>query len=90
MDLRLLLSNHALMMAWYPGQACRVMIYPVAIYKLKLFIAKKLTYHNLYNQLSTTKNNSNDVPDEDTTNMTESSAMAAGNLVAHPKLQKLP
>ena len=62
------------------------MIYPVAIYKLKLFI----TYHNLYNQLSTTKNNSNDVPDEDTTNMTESSAMAAGNLVAHPKLQKLP
>ena len=48
------------------------------------------TYHNLYNQLSTTKNNSNDVLDEDTTNMTESSAMAAGNLVAHPKLQKLP
>jgi len=28
--------------------------------------------------------------DEDTTNMTESSAMAAGNLVAHPKLPKLP
>ena len=47
-------------------------------------------YHNLYNQLSTTKNNSNDVPDEDTTNMTESSAMAAGNLVAHPKLPKHP
>ena len=86
MDLPLLRSNHALMMTWYPGQACRVMIYPVAIHILKLFI----TYHNLYNQLSPAKNNSNDVPDEDTTNMTESSAMAAGNLVAHPKLQKLP
>ena len=38
MDLRLLLSNHALMMTWYPGQqAWRVIIYHVAIYKLELF-----------------------------------------------------
>ena len=37
MDLRLLRSNHALMMTWYPGQASRVMIYHVAIYKLKSF-----------------------------------------------------
>ena len=36
MDLPLLLSNHALLMTWYPGQACRVIIYPIEIYKLKL------------------------------------------------------
>ena len=60
MDLPLLLSNHALMMTWYPGQACRVMIYPVAIYKLKLFIAKKasrkhiITYTINYQQLKIT------------------------------------
>ena len=72
------------MMAWYPGQACRVIIYPIEIYKLKL------SYNILHNQLSTAKNNSFDVSDEDTTNTNESSAMAAGNLVAHPKLPKHP
>ena len=44
----------------------------------------KKTYQILHNQLPTAKNNSNDVLDEDTTNTSESSAMAAGNLVAHP------
>ena len=84
MDLRLLVSNHALMLTWYPGQACRVMIYHVAIYKLKSFIAKKLTYHILYNQSSPAQNNSNHVLDEDTTNTIQSGTMVAGNLVADP------
>ena len=77
MDLRLLLSNHALMMAWYPGQACRVRIYHVTIYKLKLL------YYGLHNQFSSAQINSYNVVDDDTTNAAETSTMAPGNIVAN-------
>ena len=75
MDLRLLLSNPALMMAWYPGQACRVMIYHVAIYTLKSL------YYRLHKQFSSVQNDSYNVLDDDTTNTAETSTMAAGNIV---------
>ena len=77
MDLRLLLSNHALMMAWYPGQACRVMIYHVAIYTLKSFTAE------IHKQFSLVQDDSYNALDDDTTNTAETSTMAAGNIVTN-------
>ena len=77
MDLRLLLSNHALMMTWYHGQECRVMIYHFAIYYLKLL------YYSLHNQLSSAKIDFNNVVDDDTTNTAETSTVAAGKIMAN-------
>ena len=68
-------------MAWYPGQACRVRIYHVARYKIRLFTDN--TYYGLHNQFSSAQIDSYNVVDDDTTNAAETSTMAPGNIVAN-------